>query len=151
MSVLADNVRSMPRPLLVAASAHALLAVACVVALRVSAPPILGVHPALKPLKFALSIAAFLATMGVLLPRLSVGAAARDLLAWALSATMIIEMAAIALQAARGAPSHFNVRAGIDAAVWNVMVAAIVVASVGLVGIAAGLANLVNWLCIDLG
>lgn len=127
----------MPRPLLGAASAHALLAVACVIALGASAPPILGVHPALKPLKFAVSIAAFLATMGVLLPRLSVGTGARDAFAWGLAATMTIEMAAIALQAARGAPSHFNLRAGVDAAVWNVMMAAIVVATVGLVGIAA--------------
>ena len=101
MGIFVDSVRSIPRPLLWAASAHALLAVACVIALRVSAPPILGVHPALKPLKFALSISAFLATMGILLPRLGVGAGMRSVLSWGLAATMIIEMAAIALQAAR--------------------------------------------------
>jgi hypothetical protein len=122
----------MPRPLFWTALGHALLAVGCVIALRVSAPPIMGVHPALKPLKFAVSIAAFLATMGILLPRLSIGATTRELCAWVLASTMVVEMLPIAVQAARGTTSHFNVGAPLDAAVWNLMVAAIVLASAAM-------------------
>ncbi len=47
------------------AGAHLLVALVCglVIALAPDASPVLGVHPALKPLKFGVSIAIFLATM----------------------------------------------------------------------------------------
>lgn len=123
---------AMPRPLLWAAAAHVVVAIACALALRVDAAPITGVHPALKPLKFAISITLFLLTMGVLLPSLSLHEASRGVLAWLFASTMVIEMVVILAQALRGTTSHFNVRAPADAVAWNVMVVAIVIATIGL-------------------
>jgi hypothetical protein len=115
---------------------HAALAVVCAAALLVDATPILGVHPAAKPLKFAASIAIFLATVAVLLPLLSVRPASARVAAWILSATMTAEMVVIALQAARGTTSHFNTRTPLDQALWQVMLIAIVVALIAMVWIA---------------
>jgi hypothetical protein len=115
------------RLLLTAGLAHVVLAVVCVALLWVDAPRILGVHPALKPLKFAMSIGIFLVTMAVLLPVLSISDATRRLLSGALALTMIVEMAIIATQALRGRRSHFNLEQPFDAALTTTMMAGIAV------------------------
>lgn len=124
---------TMSRPLSWTASGHGLVAIACALALGFEATSITGVHPALKPLKFAVSIAAFLLTMGVLLPMVSMHETARDVLGWLFASTMAIEMAAILGQALRGTTSHFNVRGPLETLIWNAMVGAIALATIGIV------------------
>ncbi len=109
------------------ALAHGLVALVCAGLHLVRATPILGVHPADKPLKFALSIAVFLYSMSALLPALSLSPATRRTLAVALSSAMSAEMIVIALQALRGRRSHFNVDQPLDVAVVCVMFAGIAV------------------------
>lgn len=113
------------RVLLIAGLGHALLAIACLALLRVNATAILGVHPALKPLKFAASIAVFLATMAVLMPHLSIADGTRQLLSCAVALTMTVEMAVIATQAIRGRRSHFNLESPLDAGLTNAMLVGI--------------------------
>jgi hypothetical protein len=125
-----------PEPLRWSAAAHAALAVACAVALVRRSPAIQGVHPALKPLKFAVSIAVFLPTMGLVLARLSVAPQTRALLAWLFASTMVVEMVIIVAQALRGTTSHFNAKGRRNAASWSLMVWAIVAASAGLFAVA---------------
>lgn len=115
------------------ASCHGLVAVAYSLALCFDAAPITGVHPALKPLKFAVSIAVFLLTMGVLLPMLSMHETSRAVLAWLFASTMGVEMVAILVQALRRTTSHFNVRGPLETLIWNAMVAAIALATIGMV------------------
>ena len=90
---------SFNRVLAYAAVAHALVGLVCAVWLLFDARPILGVHPALKPLKFAGSIAAFLATLALVLAMLELKAWQAGALAWVLTLTMIGEMGPIAWQA----------------------------------------------------
>ena len=96
------------------AVAHAAVALACLAWLAFDAAPVLGVHPAHKPLKFGLSIAVFLAAMAYLVPTLACGGGVARALAWTLALTMALEMAPILIQAIRGVPSHFNTRAPLD-------------------------------------
>ncbi len=124
------------RPLLVGALVHAVLAVGCLVALSRPAELLLGVHPALKPFKFALSIAVLLGSMAVLLPRMEAAVLVREGLAWLLLGTMVVEMAVIVAQALRGTTSHFNLRTPLDATLWHTMMGAIVLATMGLFAIA---------------
>lgn len=122
-----------------AAVAHALVAIACVVWMRIDAVPILGVHPAAKPLKFAISIALFLASMAYLLPALSVGEVTRAALAWALTGAMSLEMLVIAVQALRGQRSHFNTVGAFDTAMVVAMfvgIGVLVVAMIAIIGAA---------------
>ncbi|MCE9577351.1 MAG: hypothetical protein K8W52_29650 [Deltaproteobacteria bacterium] len=130
------SLAALDRPLLWGATVHALLAVACAAAFLIDAPPILGVHPAVKPLKFAVSIAIFLATMAVLVPTLSIAPWARQALAWTLVATMAAEMVPIVAQALRGTTSHFNTATGLDARFWNLMLVAILIATVAIILVA---------------
>lgn len=121
------------RLLLGTALVHALLFVVCLpLLLFVDAPSVTGVHPALKPAKFFVSIAFFLATMAALLPSLPVSSRARTGLAWVLSVTMIAEMAAIAGQALCGTTSHFNVDGLLNAVVWGTMILSITVATLAM-------------------
>ncbi len=117
-------------PLLMGAILHGVLAVSCALALLMPAAPVLGVHPALKPFKFAVSIGVFLATFAVLMPSVSLSMANRSVLSWALTGTLAVEMAAILLQAFRGVGSHFNVGSSFNRLIWGIMVAAIIIATV---------------------
>ncbi len=118
------------------AVAHAAVALACLAWLAFDAAPVLGVHPAHKPLKFGLSIAVFLAAMAYLVPTLACGGGVARALAWTLALTMALEMAPILIQAIRGVPSHFNTRAPLDAGLWRLMLIAIVIATFTVLGIA---------------
>jgi hypothetical protein len=124
------------RILLWVAAAHLTLALLCLFALFTEATPILGVHPALKPLKFAFSIGVFLATMALLLPALSVGEGVRRALAWTLAITMILEMVPIAWQPLRGTTSHFNMQGAFNTALWRTMMVAIVTMTMAMVVVA---------------
>jgi hypothetical protein len=132
MERLLASFTTSPRPVVVGLVLHVALALACAAALPLDLPPIQGVHPALKPLKFGLSIAIFLATMGLILPHLDVDPRVREALGWVLAVTMLIETTPIVVQAIRGTTSHFNTRSPLDAAAWRTMVAAIVVATVAM-------------------
>jgi hypothetical protein len=123
----------MPRPLLWGTIIHLLLGLGCLAVWRLPMDPVLGVHPALKPFKFAVSIAIFLTTMGIVLPQLSVGFAVRSTLAWLFAGTMAIEMVPIVLQSLRGTTSHFNTRGELNAWAWQMMIFAIVLAMAGMV------------------
>lgn len=115
---------------------HALVGVVCLGLLLMHAAPILGVHPALKPLKFAFSIAVFLGTMAVLLPCLSVAEPIRSSLAVLLSLSMSAEMIVIGGQALRGRRSHFNFERPLDAALTITMLLGILVLLLVMVAVA---------------
>lgn len=131
------NIGHLDRVLAWVGAAHLLVAVVCLAALTRDAAPILGVHPAFKPMKFGFSIAVFLGTMAVIVPMLSIGSGWRSALAWILSMTMIVEMFPIIVQAVRGTTSHFNTQGTFNTALWQVMVVAIVIATSAMVGVAA--------------
>ncbi len=122
--------------LTITAGLHLALALVCVLALFVAADPISGAHPALKPLKFALSIAILLGSVALVLRALDAPTAARTAIAWTLSLTMIVETVAIVMQAARGRASHFNTSTALDAALWHTMAGAITVALLSLIALA---------------
>lgn len=123
-------------PLLAAAGAFAALAVVALGLLLVPAAPIAGVHPALKPMKFALSIALFLGTLAALVPHLDLGPRARQVLVAVLVGTMVVEIVPIVVQALRGTTSHFNTRDALDAALWRAMFAAILALTVTMAVVA---------------
>lgn len=122
--------------LTVTAGLHLVLALVCGLALFVAADPIGGAHPAVKPLKFALSIAILLGSVALVLRALDAASAARAAIAWTLSLTMIVETVAIVGQAVRGRASHFNTATPLDAGLWHAMAAAITVALLSLIALA---------------
>ena len=76
----------------------------------------------IKPLKFCVSIIAFLWTLGWLLADLPAQAQrAVRLLSWGVAVSMSAEQAAIFVQAARGTTSHFNNATALDGALFALM------------------------------
>src|SRR5262245_5635397 len=86
---------------------------------------VMGINPWIKPIKFAASIAIYALTMGWLLYESPLKEKAKRRASWAIAATLIIEIALITMQAARGVTSHFNNATAFDSAVFSVMGAAI--------------------------
>jgi hypothetical protein len=115
---------------------HFGLAIICALALLVDLPPVTGVHPALKPLKFAISVGLFLGTLAVLLPQVSMQPRAQMFFSWLFLATMLLEMGAIVYQSVRGTTSHFNTATSSDSRIWFLMMGAIVVATLGMFALA---------------
>jgi hypothetical protein len=107
------------------------------VALLVDHRQVLGINVWIKPLKFELSIIVFLATIAVLLHALGpmVGAHAsgvrqRVWLDWGFGLSMIVEIAVIALQSARGVRSHMNYSSPLNGMLFGLMGIFIVVNTV---------------------
>jgi hypothetical protein len=103
------------------ATAHLVLFVGMLIVAPFDGRTVLGLNPWIKPMKFALSIAIYTATMAWLLTALSMPRRARRGIAWGIALAMWAEMLLIGLQAARGVPSHFNTSSPFDAAVFAAM------------------------------
>jgi hypothetical protein len=109
------------RPLLVAGAAHLIGVAVALILMAVDGRQILGINPWIKPAKFLLSIGIYLVTFAWMVPRVRGYARSRQAIAWGVLIAMTAEMVLIALQAARGTTSHFNVQSPFDAAVFQTM------------------------------
>jgi hypothetical protein len=86
---------------------------------------VMGINPWIKPMKFAVSIAIYLLTIGWLLYELPLREPLKRLVNWTIAVTLVIEIVLITMQAARGVTSHFNNTTVFNAAVFGVMGTAI--------------------------
>lgn len=81
----------------------------------------------MKPAKFASSILIYAATLWVLLPAIADRPVFSRIVSWVVLLGLGLEMALIALQAARGTTSHFNNTTEFDAMIFRAMGAIIIV------------------------
>ena len=102
---------------------------------------ILGINPWIKPAKFLVSIVIFLWTVAWFMPETTAQSEAsaptgidkRQVVRWTIATAMVIEIACIILQSARGLQSHFNVSTPLDAAIFNVMGATILINTLAMI------------------
>jgi hypothetical protein len=109
------------------AAAHLVLFLALAPAAAFDSTTILGISRWIKPMKFAISIAIFTATMAWLLGCLRDSDRAVRRISWTIAATMIGEQVLITMQAARGVRSHFNEDSAFDGIVFSIMGAMITI------------------------
>jgi len=92
-------------------------------------PRVIGGAPAwLKPAKFAISTAIYAITFAWIFTFLGSWPRLTRIVGATTAAVLVLEVALIALQAARGTTSHFNIGTPLDAAIFTVMGLAIVAA-----------------------
>ena len=82
---------------------------------------ILGLNPWIKPMKFLTSITIFLWTVAWFMPETQPNQRLRNVVRWTIASAMVIEIACIIMQSARGTTSHFNNDTPFDAIVFAVM------------------------------
>lgn len=82
---------------------------------------VMGINPWVKPIKFSLSIWIFLWTLGWLLAELPQIPRITRFISIGITVCMLAEIGAIALQAARGTTSHFNISSPFNATVLAFM------------------------------
>ncbi|MFT4038860.1 MAG: hypothetical protein QM692_11820 [Thermomicrobiales bacterium] len=108
-------------PLVMLIALMALTLGVALVGLALDPRVITGAPAWLKPAKFAVSIIIYAATLWLLLPALADRPRLAKGIGWAVLIGLGLEMALIALQAARGTTSHFNFATSFDALVFRVM------------------------------
>jgi hypothetical protein len=81
---------------------------------------VMGINTWIKPMKFGLSVGVYCWTFAWLL-RYLVSKGNVKFISWGVIICMIAENAIIALQAARGVTSHYNISSGLDASLFSVM------------------------------
>lgn len=103
---------------------------------------ILGLNPWIKPMKFMTSITIFLWTVAWFMPETQAPAAVvsgfsridkRQIVRWTIASAMVVEIAAIITQSARGTTSHFNLQTALDAVLFNIMGVAIAFTTIAMV------------------
>jgi len=107
--------------------------------LRLDPRVITGAPAWLKPAKFGASTAIFMFTLAWMFSYLPLWPRLRRTVGWIAAATLVLEVALIALQAWRGQTSHFNVGTRLDATVFAVMGTAILVQTASSVAVTAAL------------
>ena len=100
---------------------------------------ITGAPAWLKPAKFAASTSIFMFTLAWMFSYLPGWPRLRRAVGWIAAATLVLEVALIALQAWRGTTSHFNVGTRLDATVFGVMGTAIIVQTASSVAVTVAL------------
>jgi hypothetical protein len=100
---------------------------------------VLGVSVWLKPAKFAASIAIYCLTLLWLFSYIPAHVRTRRVVGGVTAAALLLEMGIIALQAARGTTSHFNVSTPLNAVLWAVMGLAIVGQTLTSIAVAVAL------------
>lgn len=109
------------RVLFSVAAGHLMLFLLMLIVAPFDPRTVTGINPWIKPMKFALSIAVYTATMAWLLEHFPGNQQAKRWVTRGIVFAMLVEMALITLQAARGVPSHFNNTSPFNAAVFAVM------------------------------
>ncbi|MEV5693908.1 hypothetical protein [Micromonospora globbae] len=110
-------------PLMAVAATMAALGVVSLVGLVVDDRILVGAPIWLKPFKFAVSFLVYVVTLAWMIPLMTRG---RRVAWWAgtlVAVTGFFEVGLIALQAARGQQSHFNVATPLDATIFGMMAA----------------------------
>lgn len=103
-------------------------------------PRLIGGAPAwLKPLKFAISTAIYAVTLAWVLTWIPSWTRTRRIVARTTASVMVFEVAIIALQAARGTTSHFNIGTPLDSALFSLMGLGIALQTITSMGVAYAL------------
>jgi hypothetical protein len=100
---------------------------------------ITGAPAWMKPAKFATSIALFTLTLAWVFMYLPEWTRMRRIVGYVTSATLLLEMGIISLQAWRGTTSHFNLGTPLDATLWIAMGSAIAIQTAASVVVAYAL------------
>jgi len=113
--------KSLSRPLLLLAVGCLAVLAASLVLMLVDPRQLMGASVWLKPAKFAASIALAAATLALLLPHIHLPTAGGRRATAVIVFTSVLELAIIAVQAARGVPSHFNATSALNVALFSAM------------------------------
>jgi hypothetical protein len=133
---LPNAVRGWNRPLLVLTAATAVLTVVTAIGLFTDSRIVTGAPVWLKPFKFAVSFAIYGFTLSWLLSVLPRRSRPAEWAAALIFGVSVIELAIITLQAGRGRMSHFNETTPLDAQLFAIMGASIMVLFMAHVAIA---------------
>lgn len=87
---------------------HVIIAISCAIAFFIDDRTLMGVNTWVKPLKFSISIAIYIFTVGYLITLYPYSNRKKNIINNIVSWTLLIEMIIIGYQASQGVQSHYN-------------------------------------------
>ncbi|MEV4345855.1 hypothetical protein AB0J83_15395 [Actinoplanes sp. NPDC049596] len=127
ITALRPDVRHWHRPLLALTAAMTVLVLVTLVGLVLDDRALLGANVWSKPFKFSVSIAVYGFTLAWILSVLPRRSRLAEWSATVIVAALVVEIAVITFQAARGHRSHYNDTTPFDSTLWSMMSASIMV------------------------
>lgn len=121
MSTLIRRIRAGSGPLAGVALLMMVTALVALIGLLVDPRTVTGMPVWVKPLKFGLSTAVYAATLAWMCSYLTVQRRLTRAAAWVTSVLLVLEIAWVDIQAARGVTSHFNNTTAADSTVFGLM------------------------------
>ena len=121
MKTLLHTVRKESPILFWVAWMHIAYAAVCLIGIGLDSRTLMGINVWIKPLKFALSISAYLFTLGYIITLYPYSNTKKHILRNTVTFTLVLEMIIIGLQAARGVQSHYNTSTVFDALLFQSM------------------------------
>ena len=98
------------------------ISILMIIPLMIDSRLVMGINPWIKPMKFSISTAIYIWTYSWLLHDIQKPwYKLKSSLKWVLFISMVIEMAIVIVQGARGVRSHFNFETNIDSLLFGVM------------------------------
>ena len=101
--------------------AHLIIMIPCFIGLLVDERTLLGVNVWIKPLKFVISGAIFIATVGYFVTLYPFSNRKKSIINNTTAVTLLIEVLIIIAQAARGVRSHYNMESPLDGLLFAAM------------------------------
>jgi hypothetical protein len=138
-AALLDRLWQASRPLTAVGVVMLFVAAASLVAMLFDPRIITGAPAWLKPFKFAVSTAVYSLTLAWIFSRLHGWPRVKRAVGWTTAIVFVLEVALIDAQAWRGTTSHFNVSTPLDAILFGVMGAAILLQTLVSVAVAVAL------------
>ncbi|WP_419211614.1 hypothetical protein ACNR9Q_12810 [Maribacter sp. X9] len=100
---------------------HLILAIGCIVGLSLDDRTVMGINVWVKPLKFGLSGAIYIFTLGYLTTLYPFSERKKKWISNTVAWTLLLEILIIAIQAARGVQSHYNTSSTLDGLLFLAM------------------------------
>ena len=100
---------------------HVISTLLCIIGFSIDDRILLGVNVWIKPLKFSISGAIYVATVGYLITLYPYSQRKKSVINNTVAVTMLIELIIIVGQAARGVKSHYNMESPIDGILFGLM------------------------------
>ncbi len=116
-----DTIKKQSKILYVIALIHLVVSLVCIVGFFIDYRTLMGISVWIKPLKFNISVAVYLLTVGFLITLYPYSNLKKNIINHITAWTLLVEVGIITYQGVRGVQSHYNTSSAFDGILFGIM------------------------------